>query len=243
MDRSKYNLRKVSSRVADLHASVEEELSVLRSQVAQVKSQVQTDVAVIPKATESAIESPDVTNNCNILINKIELLHEKLNAEIQIIKCDIDKALDQLNYAVESQIQKTYNRNVIVYGLQEQGEKNIYESARELFSSKVGCQVEKSDISFCYRMGNKVNGKIRPLVVEFVNKWKRDEVFSNKSKLKGTKIMIVEMLTKSRIELFSMVRKKYGHKCWTHNGEVFISNDTKVIRVKDKQSFDKYIAI
>lgn len=228
-------------RVDNLRLSVEEELTTLRSQVAKVKSQAGDVLDANPQGggTPVCVEFPNVTVDCDSIFNKIDLLQERVNSEILIIKCDIDKALDQLSEMVDSHAQKSNANNVIIYGVEERDEGCVYDSIQQLFTSKLQCRVDKSDVNSVHRIGRKVNGKTRPLVVEFMRKWQRDEIFKLKSKFKGTKIVMVEMLTKQRLELFGLVRKKYGPKCWTHNGEIFLSIEDRIVHIKNKSSLDK----
>lgn len=63
------------------------------------------------------------------------------------------------------------------------------------------------------------------MVVLFTVRWLRDQVFTNKSKLKGSKLMCTEMLTKYRLEVFKKCAAVYGRQCWTSNGTVVVSRD------------------
>lgn len=238
MEKSKYNLRNVASRVEDLHSSVNQELSQLRCEIMGVQSQATGD----SQKTTQCGNSSSVDINYDIIIKKIDSLQTKLNSEIENIKRDMEKILHPLSEAVESCTQKLNSKSIVLYGLEDKNN-NIYDSVSELFTSKIGCAVNsKSDISACYRIGKNVSGKPRPIVIEFVRKWKRDEVFSQKSKLKGMKIMMVELLTKTRLEWFSIIRKKFGKNCWTFNGEIYVILNDKKVHVRDKTVLEQVLS-
>ncbi|KAJ8709376.1 hypothetical protein PYW07_009202 [Mythimna separata] len=87
--------------------------------------------------------------------------------------------------------------------------------------------VTPTDITACHRLGTNTS-KPRPLLVRFESRIVRNEVWRNKSKLKGSGLTLSEFLTKPRHEIFMNARKQYGiHKCWTSDGKV-------IIQVSDK---------
>lgn len=77
-------------------------------------------------------------------------------------------------------------------------------------------------------------------MVEFTNRWKKDEVFVNKSKLRGTKVMCTEFLTRTRYEIFQKCIAVYKKQCWTRNGVivVLLKDGTKRF-VSTKRQFEE----
>ncbi|KAJ8729554.1 hypothetical protein PYW08_001664 [Mythimna loreyi] len=88
-------------------------------------------------------------------------------------------------------------------------------------------QVASKDLTACHRLGSNTS-RPRPLLVRFESRIVRNEVWRNKTKLKGSGLTLSEFLTKPRHDTFMNARKHYGvHKCWTSEGKI-------VVRVSDK---------
>lgn len=101
---------------------------------------------------------------------------------------------------------------------------------QDLFKAKMKKVIQKSDIVDCYRFGkkDKHKHKIRPIIVEFLHVWKRNEIFYEKSALKTTKVFISELLSADCYKLYREIREKFSGECWTKNGKVvFIMNGRK----------------
>ncbi|XP_059059679.1 uncharacterized protein LOC131852941 [Achroia grisella] len=82
--------------------------------------------------------------------------------------------------------------------------------------------VRPSDISSCHRLGTVIEGKCRPLVFRTANPALGTLIWKNKTKLKGTKFVISEFLTRRRQELFLEARKRLGMKnVWTLSGNIY----------------------
>ena len=100
----------------------------------------------------------------------------------------------------------------------------------------------KCDISDCYRYGVKNVAKTRPIIVEFVNAWKRHNVFNKKKLFKGTGYAVSEMLTPRRYELYKEAKEKFKTECWTRNGKIaFILKDKKYF-VSTADEYSRIIA-
>ncbi|KAJ8707935.1 hypothetical protein PYW08_010301 [Mythimna loreyi] len=83
-------------------------------------------------------------------------------------------------------------------------------------------EVTLKDITACHRLGSNLS-KPRPLLVRFESRIVRNEVWRNKTKLKGSGLSFSEFLTKPRHEVFMNARKHFGiHKCWTSEGKIVI---------------------
>lgn len=125
---------------------------------------------------------------------------------------------------------------VVIHGLGEKVNEDLYAAVCDLFSGRMGIEVTKSDLNIVYRLGNKTavrdKEKIRPVVVGFVHRWRRNTIFNNKTKLKNTKVVLSEMLTSLTLQLYREVKQKFGVKgCWTWKGSVYVSTVTGRRRV------------
>lgn len=79
---------------------------------------------------------------------------------------------------------------------------------------------------------NSTKNKPRPLVLQFYRRWTRDTVFTNKKQLKGTRIVITELLTPENLQLFKKAREIFNQQAWTYNGFVYVetSGQRKLIK-------------
>lgn len=83
-----------------------------------------------------------------------------------------------------------------------------------------GCTEE--DLTACYRLGSNTN-KPRPILVRFLSLRRCNEVWKNKTLLKGSRVIISEFLTKSRHDVFLEARSHFGVKrCWTTDGKIIV---------------------
>lgn len=87
----------------------------------------------------------------------------------------------------------------------------------------MGLQFDLQSIDRSHRVG-RVNSEInrpRPIIVKFVSYRARSLVFDNKSKLKGSGILLREDLTRRRVALYRQTVNTYGVKnVWTSDGRV-----------------------
>lgn len=114
-------------------------------------------------------------------------------------------------------------------------------SVCDLIKSKLRIPVTKADISTAHRYGRKNDGKVRPLLVEFVHVWRRDEVFYKKSALNNSKIVVSEFLTSGRYRLFKTVREKFGNDCWTKNGRIVFKFNNRLQYVTNVDEFESIV--
>ncbi|CAG9769994.1 unnamed protein product [Ceutorhynchus assimilis] len=92
---------------------------------------------------------------------------------------------------------------IIVRGINE-NVNNVYDCLVDIFKNKLKIvDISKRDLNYCYRIGAKDsrNNKSRPLAVQFCTKWIRDQVFFNKKHLKGSQILITEIVVHKQFQL------------------------------------------
>lgn len=99
--------------------------------------------------------------------------------------------------------------------------------------------ITKNDISSCYKFSSKSATKIPLVCIEFCQQWKRNEIFNDKKNLKGTKVMLSEVLTSSQLQLFSKCKTKFKKNCWTMNGNIFVLLDNKKTLVNSNHVFEQ----
>lgn len=104
------------------------------------------------------------------------------------------------NSTLSKQIRKN---NVIIFNL-EFKEGNLLEYAIDKLYKVLNIKLEKRDINNIYTIGNKIENK--PIIIQFVSFLKKQELYSNCQKLKGTQIRISEVLNQEeRIEQKALI--------------------------------------
>lgn len=81
------------------------------------------------------------------------------------------------------------SNNLILYGVKEaeKSTDNLIEIIKKKFKDDLNITIEDRDINMIYRIGknNIENGKDRPILLAFVNFWKKNSIMANKKKLKN----------------------------------------------------------
>ncbi|XP_028167948.1 uncharacterized protein LOC114358248 [Ostrinia furnacalis] len=82
--------------------------------------------------------------------------------------------------------------------------------------------ISSSTFTACHRLGPAAKGRIRPILVRFVDHSTKTAVWRKKTVLKGTSTVLSEFLTRTRQQLFTEARKRFGiTNCWTFDGNIF----------------------
>lgn len=171
------------------------------------------------------------------LDNKLKNFEELITSSLQNIKSDIIKMKKEMEEQVHSinRLELKRNQNIlIIHGVKENNS-DLYEDIINLFSMNFNITVKKADLNVCYRLGQKADGKKpRPIVVDFIHRWARDQIFFSKKKLKGTKMIITEMLTHKILALFKEVNQVMGNSAWTMNGLIIVLHNGRKIAIKSE---------
>lgn len=131
-------------------------------------------------------------------------------------------------------IEQQNKRNQLrVYGMpgniRDQGRLNS--QVVNMFEEKLGIKDIKP--VFCQQIGSPLNKKNGAILVHFNSCADRNEIFHQKKKLKGSNMVIVEELTRTRYELMLLAKEKFGKKAvWTNGGRIFASIDNKKVSIK-----------
>nr|CAI5866639.1 unnamed protein product [Callosobruchus analis] len=156
--------------------------------------------------------------------SKVVMIEERLEAGLEEIKNQlgtghknpeavsslIDK-INQLESSIKSSLKERATHDT----------RTLPDTIANFISAKFKIEVTVADINFCYRMGAGAradkNGKHpRPVAVYFVNRWLRDKVFFAKSNLKGSGVVMSEILTENALQLYKQTKTILGAKnVWT----------------------------
>lgn len=203
-----------------------------------VTKQFQTDVEEILK---NAFSRPDfVANLCKTLASTIcekiekdiievknELSETKVKYEELKVKIgDIERKYEQ---KVDNIEQSTRKKNLRIFGLVESQTENTVEIVRQFLQTQLGVLVLDSDIDRCHRVGKPSQNKSRSIFLRLTSYQKKNEIYSNKKKLKGQGQTIREDLTKIRLQRYQDAVAKYGLKnVWTKDNQIFVNKGNKI---------------
>lgn len=157
--------------------------------------------------------SEEVTNR---LINKVSQLEEKLQ---------------NMESVIENQEQYSRRSNIRIYGVPEVQSENPYKRVVEVCREHLGVDIEERDIDVCHRLKTS-NGATGTILVRFCRRYVRNLVFSNKKRLKGTKIVIREDLTKQRATVYRRACEKFSSRnVWTSDGRIICKVGNKLHKI------------
>ena len=160
----------------------------------------------------------------NEKINQLEKTIENLVEKYKSLSSEID---DLEHYS---------RRNCLVlHGVNESNGENTNEIIIKTFSEELGVKIKDDDIDRSHRLGKpkRKDNKPRPIIVKFARYAVRREIFMNKRKLKGKRLLITESLTSSRMHLLGDAQRKYVvRNVWKSDGCVMVKENSKVFLYK-----------
>ena len=119
---------------------------------------------------------------------------------------------------------KCSRRNcLILTGVPEVEEEYTDDIVRDVAQKWLNVQLDIRSIHFSHQLGSKtLHAKPRPIIVKLCNYHDKEKMYQTKKNLKGTKIMIVESLTKRRLELLKHAKEAFGAThVWKLDGKIF----------------------
>lgn len=136
--------------------------------------------------------------------------------------------------------QKARSRTLRVYGLVSRSLPQAIEEISMVCSSKLNIKVTSQDIENSYFLKQPKN-RNGALIVNFTSERLRNNIYSNKSKFKGTKVVVKEDLAPSRYKLYVEAGRIYGvTNVWTSYGKIMVKDGDNVVRKLQKLGDIKY---
>ncbi|CAG9782733.1 unnamed protein product [Diatraea saccharalis] len=179
--------------------------------------------------------------------DKLTLFQEEFNS-FKVLVISIFKLLRQqiseILKAVDTMETRQRQKCLLFSGVPEKSEENLSVTVVTLFQRHLGLtDVSNNCVKTSYRLGRFIEGRTRPIVVQFSNITSRSLVWKNKTKFKGSSLVLHEFLTKERQAAFKTARDHFGvNKVWTSNGTVCISTpDNSVVRLISLDELNKVI--
>lgn len=169
------------------------------------------------------------------LSNKLEEIRgelKTLNTSISHLSSGVaehEKMIKCIDVKVDDVVRCSKQNSLRIHGFEEVKNESLLEVFVKFAVNILGIPCNKEDIDFILRVprhNDSSNEKPRTILVNFVNNWKKLEVFNAKKRLKGKQISIFEDLPKNRFELLQMAKKKVGNKnAWSLNGKLYMWNE------------------
>ncbi|CAG9763761.1 unnamed protein product [Ceutorhynchus assimilis] len=218
---SKLSLQSVNTRIDKL-------ADTFQSAMAEFKTQL--------TAKRMSMENKQVVDFVSDdLVKNFEDFQLSMTEAMSALKSDVQK----LNSDNRSFRLKRNLKCLLVHGIgKSEAKVDLYEPLLSIFKNKLNIEISMNDLDIVYRLGKKGERRDkkfpRPILVEFCSRWKRDLVFKNKKHLKGSKIMLTELLTDDNLILFKQAKEKFGKSCWTYGGLVYaeFEGQRKLLRNK-----------
>lgn len=112
---------------------------------------------------------------------------------------------------------------LLLHGIPEELNMTPVAKVTSIFCNQMGLADFSSNcIETCYRLGNSKD-KSRPILLRFRDLQYRQQIWENKTTLKGTGYTVSEFLTKSKHQVFMEARKHFGIKnCWSSDAKIII---------------------
>lgn len=226
-------------KVADLAVYFTQEIEGLKQDLDRVKT------------PEASGERSDQEADTQALVHRLNLLEATVKNSLRTISEEIG-LLKKTGEEVDSIEQRLNNNSILINGMSEEEGEDLYVKVITFVKSRLEIDITKSDIQCAYRFGRKktVKGSAgerdrhRPVCVDFANRWLKNEVYYKKRALKGTKLVITELLSPRRYELYKHVRDRLGKEnCWTAGGRIgFVKDGKREIVTNLTQFKSKYKA-
>ena len=215
--------------------NVNDEIENVRRQVDYLKLDVDNKIQTIVGNTEK------INDEVKSLESKVETLAEEKN----ILKRRVDKLTE------DPDEMEHYSRSCLIsVGIKETWDIPQDKSILDVCNNNLGLNLTQEAIDGSHRLGPVRKARIepesevapspRPIIVKFTNYHNRSMVFSNKRKLKGSPVSIMENLTARRVKLIQQAKALVRHKqVWSLNGRLFVVKEGKKIRIKREEDLKK----
>lgn len=204
--------------------------SQINERVSEIEETLKSGLEALRSQISGGGHSPEVLGDFTL---KLESFRTSVMQSVANLKSELSKItgkICEVDRVLEGRQQETFLNNIVIKGLPEEESEDLMQTVLRVINTRIlhnvrpKSQLNPSDLNFCRRLGKKSDKHSRPISVQFVNRWMRDSVFTQKKFLKGSGIVVVEQLVKTRLKLFKMVRDKFEAKsCWTWRGNIFVS--------------------
>ena len=228
-----------SEEVFPKDAGLEEGEKSLFDTVKDIQRQILTIINTTNEVKERQIKGEshlnELTTSLKNFSAKIDDYEKERKEKDQIIKTmqgridTLSGKIDSLTLQLDDQCQYSRRNCLLIHGLKESNGENTDNIAIKNLNEHIGTNLTSADIDRSHRLGKKKEpgSKPRPIIVKFLRYNDRRKVFTNKKKLKGTRISITESLTVTRMKYLTEARDEHGFaNVWTVDGRILYKDAT-----------------
>ena len=135
---------------------------------------------------------------------------------------------------IDSLEQYSRRNCALIHGIPESKDEKTDDLFVQTVNQHLGVNLQLCDLDRTHRLGSKKPNRPRPIIAKFARSNKRAQVFREKKKLKGTKLVITESLTRRRVVMLEAARKRFGDKnVWSMDGEIFTKHNGRITNVRE----------
>lgn len=164
---------------------------------------------------ENAGKIHDIEDKLDKHSTKMENLQTKIDS-LQVICARVQKNTNEL--------EQYSRRNCLrIFGLPESQHEDTNEKVVNLAKSKLGVNIDPSNIDRSHRIGKPTSTNPRPIIVKFTSYAARARFIKSRRQLKGTNVVVKEDLTKTNQQLLQESKKHAKVKsAWSHDGKIIV---------------------
>lgn len=184
-------------------------------------------------ASISAIIEKQMSILTEKLIEKCEARISEFKTQIEVLKRENLELKKECEDKVDALEQYTRKNNLRIYGVPENSNEDVEAVFVNTLSTKLNIDISPEYIEICHRVGRRSEAVVRPIIVKFASYKYKSLVYRHRSRLKGTKIVIKEDLTKNRDLQMKELLVKYGrNSVWSRDGMLFYKTNGNVHKIK-----------
>ena len=159
--------------------------------------------SLIKELTEMSHKVDNLTTNIEMYDDKFIELNGRITAGEMKEKSYGDRVAD-LTHRIDDQEDRSKRNNLIIYGFEEDREETtdkVEEKVRKLLLTKDVISTAMIKIDRAHRIGRRVNGRNRPIVVRFTYFKDKVTILKNSKKLKDSPYRISEQYCKTTMKI------------------------------------------
>lgn len=165
------------------------------------------------------------------LEERVRVVEEKITA---LHKANVSRCFTEIDILD----QRGRNNNLRVLNLSEGAGGDTLGEVTNFLRQQTGYELQGHDVSACYRLGRKMDS-IRPVLLTFNNCGVRGKILQLRKKLKGTKVIVWEDLTRRRHSLLLYAGGRIGKKnVWSAGGQIYVRVGETVQKVFSEECVD-----
>ena len=196
-------------------------------------SESERDEVLIQKIVENILTNKSFLDKIVDLVNqglqqKLKDLHKTVQdteaklSSMETKLSSMQTAHQKLEDEMECAEQYSRMSNLRIYGVPEEPSEQVEAIVTDICINKLGVKISAADIDTAHRLGAR-EGNHKPIIVKFARRSAREEIYSNKRKLKNSSIVIREDLTgKKAAAVRNLVDKVGSRSVFTSRCTIFV---------------------